>query len=885
MHDVRKAGKRIFFLVAFLVMWLGNPKEVYASGETVTVEVNYIRYNGDYDDWSLWLWQDDQEGASYSFEKTEDGVKTVVQLNNVTSDSSIGIIVRRGNWEEKDGEAERYLDLGQIKNGKLTVYLWQGQEEISYDKQEIGNRIVDASLESETEVHFRAYIPNGEDELLITDQDGNIYEIEKVEKTEEGAVVSGDITLAEAVVLPNAFYLTVGEAETLICFSGIYDTEYFISNFVYDGDDLGAVYSPDRTDFAVWSPMAVTVAVNLYDNGSEGEAYASYPMERSEKGVWRLTIAEDLKNVYYTYSVNVTGEEHEVVDPYAKSTGVNGLRGMILSEEETDPEGFEKDSYISTIERDEVILYEMSVRDYTMDENSGVEAKGTFLGLTEEGTTNAGGDSTGLSYLAELGITHVHLLPIMDFEGVDETKIEESYNWGYMPKSYFVPEGSYSTDPYHGQVRVNECKQMVQSLHSKGIGVVMDVVYNHTDGSEDSNLSYLVPGYYYRMNEDGSYSSGSGCGNELATQRAMVRKYIIDSLTYWMEEYHIDGFRFDLMGLIDLDTMQEIEKTVYQINENAVLYGEGWNAGKSVYEGETLESVNAWQTPKIGTFNNVFRRAVQKYICSFTEEESTLIGMRYGFVGAGKNENTMEESGSWTENPLQCINYASCHDGYTMWDLITLSCPEESQEEWIRRDCFGAASVLLCQGTPFFQSGEEFLRTKTSESNPDVKYSNSYNAGDAVNHIDWGKRTEYKDVAEYYKGLIAFRKEHTGLRYQTQEQLNENLIFMEDLPENVMGYYLSEPYLFFVDKQICLAFNPTEEAVEFTPVSGKWNVYVNAQSAGTEIIQTIKKGENFTIEGISAFAAVRMKVRMDRILIVVGCIAAVGIIAAVIKKR
>jgi pullulanase len=352
-----------------------------------------------------------------------------------------------------------------------------------------------------------------------------------------------------------------------------------------------------------------------------------------------------------------------------------------------------------------------------------------------------------------------------------------------------------------------------------------------------------------------------------------------------MEEYHIDGFRFDLMGLIDLDTMKEIEKTVYQINKKAVLYGEGWNAGESMYEGDTLESVQAWQTPKIGTFNNVFRRAVQKFICSFVEERDTLIGMRYGFVGAGKNENTMADSGSWTENPLQCINYASCHDGYTLWDLITLSCPDESLEKRMQRDCFGAASVLLCQGTPFIHSGEEFLRTKTSQSNPDVKYGNSYNAGDYVNQIDWEKRTEYKDVAEYYKGLIAFRKEHIGLRYQTQKELNENLVFMEGLPENVMGYYLTEPYLFFVDKQICLVFNPTEDSVELAPAIANWKVYVNAEKAGTERIETIKKGERFSVEGISAFAAVGIKVHMDRILAVASGLVILGVIAVIRKKK
>lgn len=880
---MKKRVKRgILFLCTIFLCWMGIPCQAFGQEETLTLEVHYTRYNEDYEGWELWLWVDEKEGKAFTFEADRNEVKAEIVLDQVHADSKIGILLRKGDWEEKDISEDRYLDLSQVKNGRLTVWLLQGEETIWYSQAETGSRIMDACLESETEIVFSAFL-DGDEKFTVEDRDGNEYAIEEQELSRDGNIISGKLVLEEPVTLPDTFYLILGDKKESIRFGGIYDTDTFKENFVYDGDDLGVTCGEHESSFCIWSPMAEEVTLILYSEGSGGSPVMTVPLTQGEKGVWRCTLEGDYRNYYYTYLVNVQDSVNEVVDPYAKSTGVNGERGMLLDSEETTPEGFSEDTFVA-VPREDVILYEMNVRDFTSNENSGVQEKGKFLGLTEEGTVNDAGDTTGLSYLEELGITHVHLLPIQDFEGVDEKDSEENYNWGYNPVSYFVPEGSYSTDPFHGEVRVEECKKMVQSLHSKNIGVVMDVVYNHTYQSTDSNLNRIVPGYYYRLNEDGSFSNGSACGNELSSEREMTRKLIIDSVTYWMEEYHIDGFRFDLMGLIDVETMKVIEETVYRINPHAVLYGEGWDAGETVYEEDRMESFNAWMTPKIGTFNNVFRRAVQKYVCGLTEEESTLLGMQYGFVGAGNNPDTYEQMGRWTDNPLQCINYASCHDGYTLWDLITLSCPDEDEETWKQRDRFGAACVLLCQGTPFIQSGEEILRTKTSEKDPDRKYSNSYNAGDYVNQISWKSRTENKDVLEYYKGLIAFRKAHTGLRYQTQEELNENLVFIQELPENVMGYYLTEPVNFFLENQICLLFNPTAETVEFVPKSGTWEIYVNASDAGTECIEEISKGTPLSVEGASALAAVRTVVKVDRIAFVAAGLIMIGILLYFLKK-
>lgn len=877
-------GKKVtFFLWMFFVCWSGSVVWVSGQGkETLTLEIHYIRQEEDYEGWNLWLWQEGEEGQAYSFQIEEGGACSQITLDRVDEDAQIGILIRKGDWEEKDIEEDRFLDLSQIKDDHLTVWLWQGEEAISYGEEGEAVRVLDACLESETEIVFQGFGPS-DVSFLVVDNHGNEYELASQEIVHNDQLMSGKLTLKEAVSLPGTFYLVMGDAKQVIRFGGIYDSRLFTDNFVYHGDDLGVECKEDKSIFKLWAPMAESVTLLIYQEGQGENLIRSEPLSYTKKGVFGVTLSGDYANQYYTYLVNVQGSEWEVVDPYAKSTGVNGERGMILAKEEM-PEGFAEDTFVRDIKREDVILYEMSVRDYTSDADSGVFNKGKYLGLTEENTVNSAGDSTGLSYLANLGITHVHFLPIQDFGGVDEEHPEEAYNWGYNPVNYFVPEGSYATDPYHGEVRVRELKEMIQSLHGQGIGVVMDVVYNHTYYSTESNFNRIVPGYYHRIKEDGSFSDGSKCGNELATERAMVRKYVIDSVKYWMQEYHVDGFRFDLMGLIDVETMKEIEKEVYRINPHAVLYGEGWDAGETIYEGERMESANAYLTPGIGTFNNVFRRAVQNYICGLVEEESTLLGMKFGFAGAGDCPDTVERMGTWTAKPLQCINYASCHDGYTLWDLITLNCPEEELDLLKRRDRFGAACVLLCQGTPFLHSGEEFLRTKVSPNNPDVKYGNSYDAGDEVNGIDWKNRTENRDILEYYRGLISFRKEHRGLCYVTQRQLNKNLEFIEGLPENVMGYYAREPIGLFMDNQICLLFNPTQEAVEFFPASGIWEIYVDDRKAGTECLEVAAQGEALRVEGISALAAVRTVVRIDRIILaVIGMLLTMAVLCIVMK--
>ena len=380
---------------------------------------------------------------------------------------------------------------------------------------------------------------------------------------------------------------------------------------VYEGNDLGAVYTPKMTRFKVWAPEAESVKLNLYKQGEGDNLIEQHVMKKSVNGTYVFEKQGDCSGIYYTYTVVNHGEEQEAVDPYTQSAGVNGQRGMVIDLAKTNPQGFELDEYRNPEHITDAIIYEGSVRDFTMDESSGVFHNGKFLGLTEANTTNHFGEATALDYISDLGITHVQILPAFDFETVDEKNQKAQYNWGYDPDNYNVPEGSYAVNPYDGAVRVQEMKQMVLALHSRGIGVIMDVVFNHTYRRDDSNLQKIVPGYYYRSDETG-YTNGSGCGNEVASDRPMVQKLIVDSLIYWAKEYHIDGFRFDLMGVLDIDTMNVIAERLKEIRPDIYLYGEGWNGGPSSLEEEKRAfKASAKKMPGIGMFNDDIRDTIK----------------------------------------------------------------------------------------------------------------------------------------------------------------------------------------------------------------------------------------------------------------------------------
>lgn len=654
--------------------------------------------------------------------------------------------------------------------------------------------------------------------------------------------------------------------------------------YAYDGDDLGCTYAPEATTFKVWSPTSENVVLKLYATGSDSEEGAAdlgeYPMTMdADTGVWSVTVEGDLLNTYYTYAVSsvalVTGAKKtsEVVDIYAKAVGVNGNRGMVVDLDTTDPEGWEDDAHIFVENQTDAVVWEVVVRDFSADESSGVseENRGKFLAFTETGTTvnGEGNISTCVDYLKELGITHVQINPFYDFASIQEDKsLDNQYNWGYDPKNYNVPEGSYSSNPYDGNVRINECKQMIKALHDAGIGVIMDVVYNHTYASDTSFFQLTVPNYYYRFNSTGGWSAGSGCGNDTASERAMYRKFMLDSCRYWVEEYHIDGFRFDLMGLHDAETMNQIRADLDTIDPDIIMYGEGWSMSSTFdpvdCEGNTVIGAtqqNAqYLDSRIGMFNDQIRDALKGNVFSNTAT-GFLQGSKSCYEGVvyGVRANTFGKGGTWTpQTPEQCVTYVSCHDNHTLYDRLVASTRGEDADfrvryaDLIAMNKMSASIVLTSQGMSFFIAGEELARTKDGDHN-------SYTSPISVNAIDWNLAVSNADLVSYYRGLINIRKHFSPFTDATKESGN-NYTFATSLSsvESYVAYVVDNDTEGEWDKVAFIANSLVSESQEITlPDVGvdEWVIIADECSAGVSEIRRVK-GNTFEILASGSIIAV-----------------------------
>ncbi|RII36029.1 type I pullulanase [Clostridium chromiireducens] len=642
---------------------------------------------------------------------------------------------------------------------------------------------------------------------------------------------------------------------------------------------LGAEYSKESTKFVLWAPNANNVRLALF--GDDGKNYTNAPLEildmnRGAQGTWNIEVKRDLKGEFYNYLVTNSGNEREVTDPYAKALGVNGNRGMVINLRETDPVDFHKDEKPELSSAVGSIIYEVHVRDFSANENSGIkpERKGKFIAFCEYGTTVPGRyTKTGIDYLRELGVTHIHLLPAFDYETVDESKPDvPQYNWGYDPKNYFAPEGSYSTNPFSGEKRITEFKEMVKCLHKSGLRVVMDMVYNHTYRSYESNLNLAVPGYYYRQDSNGNFSNGSGCGNELASERYMVRKLIVDSVVYWAKEYHIDGFRFDLMGLHDIETMKLIRTELDKIDPTIIMYGEGWTGGLSPLNGEdssVKQNIFKFDKMQIAAFSDDTRDSVKGHVFNINERGyiNGRIGLeesiKFCVVGAtgqkGINyDKVMYSHWAWANEPYQCINYISAHDNYTLWDKLHMTNEDSSLQKRKNMNKLAAAIVLTSQGIPFFQAGEEFLRTKKNE---DGSFNHdSYNAPDSVNSLNWDSVHEYEEIVNYYKGLIKLRKKYRAFRMNSSEEIKKNLIFLEYgedfYKENVVAYKIEDNSGKNLSNTIVVIFNPNDEEAFVELKECGWSVLVNKERAGVDEIYAIA-GNNVTVPSKCAHVLIK----------------------------
>ncbi len=642
----------------------------------------------------------------------------------------------------------------------------------------------------------------------------------------------------------------------------INSTESFTTLFTYTGNDLGASYSKKKTSFRLWAPTANNVLLNLYEQGSGDNLSQSVTMNKDVNGTWVLVVNENLENVYYTYTVTIGQITNEAVDPYAKAVGVNGMRAMVVNLDSTNPEGWNKDKRPEFKNLSDAIVYETHVRDFSIDAHSGITNKGKYLAFTEEGTKTKDGTATGLAHLKDLGVTHVQLLPVYDFFTIDESKLDTpQFNWGYDPQNYNVPEGSYSSDPTNGNVRIREFKQMIKALHDNDIRVIMDVVYNHTGKTADSNFNLIVPEYYYRMTSPGSFSDASGCGNETASERSMVRKFMVDSIVYWVHEYHIDGFRFDLMGIHDIETMNVIREEVNKIEPNIIIYGEGWTSGSAAYD-ENLRPIkkNVAKLNDIGAFSDDIRDGMRGSV--FNDFDKGFINggagreewIKFGVVGSVHHSQidytkTEYSDGAWANNPHQTITYAEAHDNLTLWDRLSTASADESEETRIKMDKLAAGIIFTSQGVPFIQLGQDFLRTKPVDTTFTTFDHNSYKSSDYTNSVKWGRKTEYKNVYDYYKGLIAFRKAHSALRMMSAEDVTENLTFIENLEKNVVAFIIANNANGDISEKIFVAHNANKDTKTLPLPSGSWEVFVDDNKSGTTVLR--KCSNCIEVSGIS----------------------------------
>ena len=611
-------------------------------------------------------------------------------------------------------------------------------------------------------------------------------------------------------------------------------------------------YSPIETKFTLWAPTAEEVRVLLYDSGNEGSAYQTLSLEMGEDGIWNTSIKEDLKGKFYTFNVKVNGKWlGDTPGIMAKAVGVNGKRAAVIDLRSTDPEGWANDVRPLLKDYADIIVYEMHHRDFSLDSVSGIRNKGKFLALTELGTTTSQGEKTGIDHLKELGVTHVHILPSYDYASVDESKPDKAqYNWGYDPQNYNVPDGSYSTDPYKPDVRIKEFKQMVQALHKAGIRVVLDVVYNHTFNTEESNFERTVPGYFYRQTKDGKPANGSGCGNETASDRAMMRKYMVESVLYWINEYHIDGFRFDLMGIHDIETMNEIRAAVDKIDPSIFIYGEGWAASDPQLDQEELAmKANIYKMPRIAAFSDEMRDGLRGG-WDDDRKGAFLIGqpghemsIKFGLVGAVKHPQVINDSVNyskepWALQPTQMISYVSCHDDMCLADRLKATMPDATDEERASLHKLAETFVFTSQGVPFIFAGDEMMRDKKG-------IHNSYNSPDSINTIDWRNKTIHHDVFDYVRELITLRKNHPAFRMGDADKVRQYMEFLPVEGSNLVAFILKDNANGDSWKNIIVAFNSRKEPAKLSIPAGRYTIVCKdgkikqsgmGQVSGNEII-------------------------------------------------
>ena len=774
MTTLLKARSLRFSLAALLIVVLSGitlpASSSAATPDVVKLIIHYQRPKADYVGWNLWLWKN---SSSTDVNVDPKGV----QFNG---DDSFGKVA---TLEIPDMKG--FDDVGII----VRLNEW-------------------AAKDVSTDRFIKTFDANGKAEIWLRQGDPEIH-----------------YSLPTDVIKENP---AVAQAK-------IYDSLDFSKKYTYKGDDLGNTYSKAKTAFRVWAPTASAVSLITYESAvSSAESASTVAMTASDNGTWITSLSGDKNGLIYGYRVTVDGVTRDAVDPYVRATTVNGGRGVVVDLAATNPKGWSQKKPAFSGKASDAVIYELHVRDLSMDAKSGVSAanKGKFLALTESKTTNSG-TSTGVASIKALGVTHIELLPIFDFASVDENN--PTFNWGYDPQNYNVPEGSYSTDPTKPALRITELKTAIQALHNQQLRVNMDVVYNHVFSESSFSQNQIVPGYFFRTNSDGSLTGDSGCGNDVASERSMVSKFIVDSVKYWATEYNLDGFRFDLMGLMDIDTIQAINAALQKIDKTIIVIGEGWNMNSgSVPEKDRAAQINIDLLPAVSMFNDQLRDGIKGSVFDAldkgfaTGNQSSSNNVLAGIAGNIAYSNSI--STNWTTiAPGQSVNYVEAHDNLTLADKIAASVPDSAPAKIAQLSRFSSSIALLAQGLPFIQAGQEFLRSKGGDAN-------SYQSSDAVNSLKWGTKSSNIVTYKYFQGLIALRKAHPAFRMTTAAQVTKNLKILTS-PSNVIAYSIAGKAVKDSATSVVVIHNAnTTPQVVKLPKGGKWSILVSGDKAGTSVI-------------------------------------------------
>ncbi len=800
--------------------------------------IHYHRHDHLYLDWDLWVWPSSpqsQPGAGYSYQQVDE-FGAVFEIPIEPGIDQVGFLLRRGEdrWIQKDREEETYLPIAQAKT---EVWVAEGQPSLFFSdkaaKKAIFPRAKKAYLDTPTIITLSFFDSLSQGQQMFL----SVQDTSTSVKWQASLVPSSpahphfvQLILPEPIDVTHPCVVTGTIAEDVVLVPRrVLDD----ANYVYPDANLGCQCQFSATQFRLWAPTATTVHLHLFRDES-GPLYKAIPMQKGTQGTWYTSLPGDWHGSYYLYHLESHRASSFAVDPYAKALSADRSRGLIVDLDRTNPPEWKDDPLVSLDRPTDAIIYETHLRDFSVDSSSGAIHPGQYVQFLDRNLRTSDGLVSGIDHLLELGITHIQLLPVNEFGRYEERNPDE-YNWGYDPRFYMTPDGRYASTRT-GINRIVEMKQMIHALHQQKIGVILDVVFNHAYHPIASSLHKLVPEYFFRTDDDGNFTNGAGVGNELATERPMVRRLILDALLYWQQEFHIDGFRFDLMALIGKKTMKEVATKLRQLRPDILLYGEPWSAGPSGIFGDELLDKGEQKNTGLAVFNDhlrdalvgsVFDRKLQGFV---TGRMEVFHEVKKGVVGSIAYQGVLED---FAASPCETVNYVSCHDNLTLWDRIHISEPWETEHLKIAMDLMAQALVLFSQGIPFLQSGEEFLRTKHGKEN-------TYLAGDHINALDWHRKFEYFPVFSYYKGLIELRKSHPAFRMSSAELVNQHLEFLQTYPP-LLAWMLKNHANGDAWRHIVILINPLRTVANFSLPDGLWVLVVDDRRAGVTPIGYIEK--------------------------------------------